>query len=123
MARFVWCYRSRFFPGNLTTLPSLASVRRVTEQVSNVPFVNSIGSQTRGEGVARIVESEIREPRVFASMPPVSCANNLFSSSAVMNLSRLGLSFSRRTRLIGFESIVHYQKPSTESSKDKRDRD
>ncbi len=33
-----------------------------------------------------------------------------FSSSAVMNLSRLGLSFSRRTRLIGFESISSLSK-------------
>jgi hypothetical protein len=40
----------------------------------------------------------------------VSCANNFFSSSAVMNLSRLGLSFSRRTRLIGFESISSLSK-------------
>src|SRR6185312_3757871 len=30
--------------------------------------------------------------------------------SAVMNLSRLGLSFSRRTRLIGFESISSLSK-------------
>ena len=28
---------------------------RVTEQVSNVPFVNAIGSQTRGEGSDRLM--------------------------------------------------------------------
>ena len=42
----------------------------MTEQVSNVPFMNAIGSQARGEGVSSIVKSKIHEARIFASMPP-----------------------------------------------------
>src|SRR5689334_5903713 len=49
---------------------------RMTEQVSNVPFVNAIGSKTRGEGVTGIVESEIHEPRILASVPP-ACLNRI----------------------------------------------
>ncbi len=33
---------------------------RMTEQVSNVPFVNAIGSQTSGERVPSIVEPEVQ---------------------------------------------------------------
>src|SRR6266496_6081329 len=32
--------------------------------------MNAIGSQTRRKGVPSIVESEIHEPRAFASIPP-----------------------------------------------------
>ena len=50
--------------------------RRVTKQVSNVPFVNAIGSQTRGEGVTSIVKPEVHEPSIFASAPP-ACLNGI----------------------------------------------
>src|SRR6185295_636568 len=50
--------------------------RRVTEQVSNVPLVNAIGSQTRGKGVTSIVEPKIHEARIFAGIPP-ACLNGI----------------------------------------------
>src|SRR5205814_7815715 len=43
---------------------------RVTEQVSDIPFVNSIGPQTRCEGVTSVMEPEVHEARIFARIPP-----------------------------------------------------
>src|SRR6185295_437230 len=42
----------------------------MTEQVSNIPLVNAIGSKTCSKGVTSIVESEIHEPCILASVPP-----------------------------------------------------
>lgn len=42
----------------------------MTEQVSDTPLVNSIGSQTRSEGVTSVVKPKIHESRFFASVPP-----------------------------------------------------
>src|ERR1700752_239092 len=48
----------------------------MTEQVSNVPLVNAIGSETRCERVTSIMKSEIHEARIFASIPP-ACLNRI----------------------------------------------
>ncbi len=51
-------------------------VRVLSRQNKLGQFVNAIGSQTRGEGVAGIVESKIQESRVFASAPP-ACVDGI----------------------------------------------
>jgi hypothetical protein len=58
--------------------------RRVTEQVSDISLMNSIGSQPRREGVTSIVESKIHESCLLASVPP-ACLNgiNVHTSSSI----------------------------------------
>lgn len=85
----------------------------MTEQVSNVPFVNAIGPETRCEGVTGVVESEIHEARIFTSVPPASLDGiDVHTRAGIAEHEFLWSSILLERRQFLKDNVVHRNRPS-----------